>query len=57
MNAFIELLKTIWDWFVNSGLAEKTADVFGRILTFDSEELLELMWDFINTIFPNGVGL
>ena len=55
MNAFIELLKTIWDWFVSSGLAEKTADVIGRILTFDSEELIQLMWDFINTIFPNGL--
>ena len=57
MNTIIEFLKTIWDWFVSSGLAEKTADVFGRIISFDSEELLELMWDFINTIFPNGVGL
>ena len=55
MNTIIEFLKTIWDWFVSSGLAEKTADVIGRILTFDSEELIQLMWDFINTIFPNGL--
>ena len=34
MNSIIDLLKTIWDWFIQSGLAEKTADVFGRILTF-----------------------
>ena len=57
MNSILEFLKTIWDWFVSSGLAEKTADVIGRILTFDSEELIELMWDFINTIFPNGIGI
>ena len=34
MNSILEFIKTIWDWFVSSGLAEKTADVIGRILTF-----------------------
>ena len=57
MNSIMEFLKTIWDWFIQSGLAEKGADMIGRIITYDSTEFLQYMWDFINTIFPNGVGL
>ena len=54
MNTILELIKTIWDWFVSSGLAEKGLDMLGRIITYDSTELIQYMWDFINTLFPNG---
>ena len=54
MNAIIELLKTIWDWFIQSGLAEKTADTIARIISFDGWELDELMWEWLNTIFGQG---
>ena len=53
----IEMLKQLWQAFVESGLAEKGLDMLGRIITYDSTELIQYMWDFINTIFPNGVGL
>ena len=46
-----EFFKSIWEWFINSGLAEDTADTFGRIITEIDEELIPLMWDWINTIF------
>lgn len=57
MNTFIEFIKQLWQAFVDSGLAEKGVDMLGRIITYDSTELIQYMWDFINTLFPNGVGL
>ena len=53
-NEILEMLKTAWTYFVESGLAEKGLDMLGRIITYDSTELIQYMWDFINTIFPNG---
>lgn len=50
----IEMLKQGWQAFVDSGLAEKGVDMLGRIITYDSTEIIQYMWDFINTIFPNG---
>ena len=54
MNTILEFLEKILNWFVESGLAEKTADTLARIITFDGVELDKLMWDFINALFPNG---
>lgn len=46
-----EFFKNLWEWFINSGLAEDTADAFARIITYIDEQLIPLMWDWINTIF------
>ena len=46
-----EWFKNLWEWFINSGLAEDTADAFARIITYIDEQLIPLMWDWINTIF------
>lgn len=46
-----EWFKNLWEWFINSGLAEKTADTIARIISFDGWELDELMWKWLNTIF------
>lgn len=56
-NEILEMLKTAWTAFVESGLAEKGVDMIARIITYDSTELIQYMWDFINTLFPNGVML
>ena len=50
-SAFIEMIKTAWTYFVESGLAKDSADVLAEIVSFDSEKLLWLMWDFYNKIF------
>ena len=55
MNTILEFLEKILNWFVESGLAEKTADTLARIITFDGAELDRLMWDFINTIFGGTI--
>ena len=47
----VEWFKNLWEWFINSGLAEKTADAIARIISFDGWELDELMWEWLNTIF------
>lgn len=54
MQPILDLIKQLWQAFVDSGLAEKGLDMLGRIITYDSTELIQYMWDFINTIFPNG---
>lgn len=54
MQPILDLIKHIFDLFVESGLAEKGLDMLGRIITYDSTELIQYMWDFINTLFPNG---
>ena len=54
MQPILDLIKQLWQAFVESGLAEKGLDMLGRIITYDSTELIQYMWDFINTLFPNG---
>ena len=54
MQPILDLIKQLWQAFVESGLAEKGVDMLGRIITYDSTELIQYMWDFINTLFPNG---
>jgi len=54
MNIIIEFIQKAVEWYIQSGLAEKVLDMFGRIITYDSTELIQYMWDFINTLFPNG---
>lgn len=54
MQPILDLIKQLWQAFVDSGLAEKGLDMLGRIITYDSTELIQYMWDFINTLFPNG---
>ena len=54
MNIIIEFIQKAVEWFTQSGLAEKVLDMLGRIITYDSTELIQYMWDFINTLFPNG---
>lgn len=54
MQPILDLIKQLWQAFVDSGLAEKGLDMLGRIITYDSTELINYMWDFINTLFPNG---
>ena len=55
MNSFIDVIIEAFNravhWFVETGLAEKTADTIARIITFDGTELDRLMWDFLNTLF------
>ena len=46
-----EWFKNLWEWFINSGLAEDTADAFARIITYIDEQLIPLMWEYINKIF------
>ena len=55
MNTILEFLEKILNWFVESGLAEKTADTLARIITFDGVELDRLMWEWINTIFGGAI--
>lgn len=55
MNTILEFLEKILNWFVESGLAEKTADALARIITFDGVELDRLMWEWINTIFGGAI--
>lgn len=50
-EAFIEALKRGWEWFVDSGLAEDTANAIGGIITNTSDTLIPLMWDYINKFF------
>lgn len=57
MQPILDFIKQLWQAFVDSGLAEKGVDMIGRIITYDSTEIIQYMWDFINTLFPNGVGL
>jgi hypothetical protein len=47
----LEMLKTAWTYFVDSGLAKDCADVVAEIVSFDSEKMLWLMWDIINKVF------
>ena len=47
----LEMLKTAWTEFVESGLAKDCADVLAEIISFDSEKLIWLMWDIINKVF------
>ena len=54
MNIIIEFIQKAVEWYIQSGLAEKCLDMLGRIITYDSTELIQYMWDFINTLFPNG---
>lgn len=54
MQPILDFIKQLWQAFVDSGLAEKGLDMIGRIITYDSTELIQYMWDFINTLFPNG---
>lgn len=58
MNSIIDTilvyLQRFAEWVVSSGLAEKTADVFARIISFDGIELDKLMWEWLNTIFGQG---
>lgn len=54
MQPILDIIKQLFDLFVESGLAERGLDMLGRIITYDSTELIQYMWDFINTIFPNG---
>lgn len=49
-NEILEMLKTAWQAFVESGLAEKTADTIGRMITYTAEELIPLMWDYIHVL-------
>lgn len=55
MNSIIDTIlayiQRFFEWVVSSGLAEKTADTIGRIISFDGLELDELMWEWINTMF------
>lgn len=55
MNSIIDTIlayiQRFIQWVIDSGLAEKTADAFARIISFDGWELDELMWDWLNTIF------
>lgn len=44
MQPILDFIKYLFDLFVDSGLAEKTADAFARIISFDGWELDELMW-------------
>ena len=44
-NEILEMLKTAWTYFVDSGLAEKTADAIAKIISFDGWELDKLMWE------------
>ena len=55
MNTILEFLEKLLNWFVESGLAEKTADALARIITFDGVELDRLMWEWINTIFGGTI--
>ena len=57
MQPILDFIKQLWQAFVDSGLAEKGVDMLGRIITYDSTELIQYMWDFINTIFPNGIAI
>lgn len=53
-NAWTDILdffKKIGDFIIESGLAKDTADTFARIITYIDEQLIPLMWDWINTIF------
>jgi len=50
-NEILEMLKTAWTYFVESGLAKDCADVLAEIVSFDSEKMLWLMWDIINKVF------
>ena len=58
MNSIIDTIlayiQRFFEWVVSSGLAEKTADAFGKIISFDGIELDKLMWEWINTIFGQG---
>ena len=47
----LEMFKTAWAAFVESGLAKDCADVFMETISLNSEKLLWLMWDFYNKIF------
>jgi hypothetical protein len=58
MNSIIDIIlayiQRFFEWVVSTGLAEKTADAIGRIISFDGWEIDKLMWDWINTIFGQG---
>lgn len=54
MEQILEFIKQLWQAFVDSGLAKDTADTIGRIITYTAENGVKLMWDIINTLFPNG---
>lgn len=50
MNIIIEAIRKAVEWYVQSGLAEKTADTLGRMITYTAEELIPLMWDYIHAL-------
>lgn len=50
MNIIIEFIQKAVEWYVQSGLAEKTADTIGRMITYTAEELIPLMWDYIHVL-------
>lgn len=47
----LEMLKQLWQAFVESGLAEDTAEAIGGIITNISDTLIPLMWKFISVYF------
>ena len=49
-----DLINQLIEWYAESGLAQSTAQAVGRIVTYTANELIPLMWEYINTLFPNG---
>ena len=50
MNIIIEFIRKAVEWYIQSGLAEKTADTIGRMITYTAEELIPLMWEYIHAL-------
>jgi len=50
MQPILDFIKHLFDLFVESGLAEKTADTIGRMITYTAEELIPLMWEYIHAL-------
>lgn len=50
MNIIIEFIQKAVEWYIQSGLAEKTADTIGRMITYTAEELIPLMWEYIHAL-------
>lgn len=51
MDAMLNLIEQVFNWWVNSGLCEKTAYAFADIVNYIAIVIIPLMYEYLNNIF------